>query len=153
MPRFDPKILRIRTPRAFAVDRDVRFQDVDAAGIIFYPRVLEYFHDAYVEFLAHHGHPLPDVLREGRWAAPLRHAEADYFRPMRFGDRIEVALTRALVEATQITIGYRIENTITNELTTIGQTEHVFVDLASFERRDVPEDLAVALRALEAEAD
>src|SRR5512145_2250396 len=85
---FDVEQLRKRPPESFAVERDVRFQDVDAAGIVFYPRVLEYFSDAFVAFLTANGTRLAEVLRERRWGAPLRHAEADYFKPLRYGDRI-----------------------------------------------------------------
>ncbi|HEX9619081.1 MAG TPA: thioesterase family protein [Polyangiaceae bacterium] len=152
MHRFSRQELDFRGNAAFGSTRSVRFQDVDAAGIVFYPRVLEYFHDAYVEFLARHGEPLPVVLAERRWAAPLRHAEADYFRPLRFGDSIEVALVRAHVEPTQITVGYRVENLGTKEVAAVGQTVHSFVILPSFERCPVPRALADALSGLGAGA-
>jgi acyl-CoA thioesterase FadM len=89
-------------------------------------------------------------LSERRWAAPLGHAEADYFRPLRFGDEISVALVRAHVEATQVTIGYRVELLQAKEVAAVGQTVHTFVELPSFQRRPVPEQLAAALTALDA---
>jgi hypothetical protein len=70
--------------------------------------VLEYFSDAFIAFLNHNGARLPDVLRERRVGAPLRHAEADYFTPLRYGDRIEVAMVRCRLEATAVAIGYRV---------------------------------------------
>lgn len=152
MHRFTRQELNFRTDNAFCSVLAVRFQDVDAAGIVFFPRVLEYFHDAYVKFLARHGHALSTVLAERRWAAPLRHAEADYFRPLRFGDGIEVALVRAHVEETEIAIGYRIENCETKEVAAVGQTVHVFVTLPDFKRCAVPPTLAEAFRRLAVDA-
>jgi len=62
--------LKLSRATAFADRRAIRFQDIDAAGIIFYPRVLEMFHDTYAAFLAFAGAPLPEVLRSGTWLAP-----------------------------------------------------------------------------------
>src|SRR5690349_4057971 len=86
----------------------VRFQDIDAAGIVFYPRILEYFHDAYVAFLAAHGAPLHEALQTGSFLAPIKHCEADFMAPLRFGEQVGVALVRGLVAGSVVTIGYRV---------------------------------------------
>jgi len=148
MHRFTRDDLKLRPLNAFAERRSVRFQDVDAAGIIFYPRLLEYFHDAYVSFLAAVGTPLPEVLRSGRWLSPVRHAEADYFRPLRFGDEVEVALVRAHLEPTEVTLGYRVARSDSDEVCVVGQVVHTFLDAATFRRTDIPELLSAAYRAL-----
>lgn len=49
----------------FAIESAVAFHHVDAAGIVFYSRTFDWFHDAYVAFLAHAGHPLAPAIREG----------------------------------------------------------------------------------------
>src|SRR5687768_5024506 len=100
MYRFERDVLKIRGATAFAEQRPVRFQDVDAAGIIFYPRLLEYFHDLYVNFMSAVGTPLPEVLRNGTWISPVRHAEVDYFKRLHFGDAVEVALVATHAEST-----------------------------------------------------
>ena len=148
MKRFDAELLRERPEGAFAVERDVRFQDVDAAGIVFYPRVLEYFSDTFVAFLAAHGTRLAVVLRERSWGAPLRHAEADYFKPLRYGDRIEVAIVRAWVEETEVSIGYRVARVSDAVVASVGQTTHVFVEMEGFRRAAVPEQLRSAFASL-----
>ena len=60
MHRFDRDELKLSRPQAFVDRRAIRFQDIDAAGIIFYPRVLEMFHDAYAAFLTFAGSPLAE---------------------------------------------------------------------------------------------
>src|SRR3954469_14243645 len=104
MHRFDRQELKLSRPSAFVERRAIRFQDIDAAGIIFYPRVLEMFHDAYAAFLAFAGSPLAEVMRTGTWIAPVRHAEADYFKPLRLGDEVAVAICRAHVVETEATL-------------------------------------------------
>lgn len=141
----------LEAPAGFCHPLTARFQDVDAAGIVFYPRVLEYCHDAYVAFLAAHGHPLHQVLAERRWAAPLRHAEADYLRPIRFGDALEVLLVRARLEGSVLSLGYRLLPASGGAPLALAQTVHVFVDPVHFKRLEPPADLAAAFRRLGAE--
>jgi 1,4-dihydroxy-2-naphthoyl-CoA hydrolase len=149
MHRFQRDELLVRPAGAFSERRSVRFQDVDAAGIVFFGRVFEYFHDIYVSLLATAGHPLDTVLRERRWSAPLRHAEADYLRPLAFGDAIEVAIVRAHVEATEVVLGYQIQKE-SGDVAAIGQTVHTFVEPTTFRRIDIPDDLRARFEKLEA---
>jgi 1,4-dihydroxy-2-naphthoyl-CoA hydrolase len=121
-------------PAGFVQEREVRFQDVDAAGIAFFPRILEYLHDAYLAFIDRSGCSLVEVLATRAWAAPLKHAEADFLRPLRFGDRLEVALCRARFDGSVLTIGYRIIALPSREAAAVGNTVHVFVDAATFQR-------------------
>ena len=123
--------------------REVRFQDVDAAGIVFYARAFDFFHDAYVSFLRARGAPLEEAVRDRSWVAPLRHAEADYLRPLRFGDRIRVAIVNVALEETEYTVAYRID--VDGEPACAGRTRHVAVDPETFKRTRVPDPLRRAL--------
>jgi YbgC/YbaW family acyl-CoA thioester hydrolase len=150
MYRFDREDLKLSRPTAYALRREIRFQDIDAAGIIFYPRVLELFHDAYVAFLEFAGCPLPQVLRAGGWLAPVRHAEADYFKPLRFGDPVRLEICRAHLAETEATLGYRIAREVEgDEVCAVGQVVHTFVDRATFKRTAIPEPVRRALEHVE----
>jgi YbgC/YbaW family acyl-CoA thioester hydrolase len=149
MHRFDREELKRGGSHPFIDQRAIRFQDIDAAGIIFYPRVLEMFHDAYGAFLAHAGCPLAEVVKAGRWIAPVRHAEADYFKPLRFGDEVRVEICRAHVTETEAVLGYRVTRTENGELCVVGQVVHTFVDCATFTRTPMPEAVRRALVRIE----
>lgn len=140
MHHFDKRDLRERTAGYFHHALAVRFQDVDAAGIVFFARALDYVHDAYVALLAELGSDLPSVLRERTWAAPLRHVEVDYFEPLRFGDRLTVTVVAANVADSEIVLGWQILRR--DGVAAVAQTVHTFVDPRSFERMDVPEAFA-----------
>jgi 1,4-dihydroxy-2-naphthoyl-CoA hydrolase len=150
MHRFDREELKLSRPHAFVDPRAIRFQDIDAAGIIFYPRVLEMFHDAYAAFLAFAGCPLPEVLTSGTWLAPVRHAEADYFKPLRFGDPVDVEICRAHLAETEATLGYRVARSGGGEVCVVGQVVHTFVERTSFRRTALPEPVRRALQHIEA---
>jgi len=125
---------------------DVPFQHVDAAGIVFFGRMFDYFHDAYVVSLAEAGHPLPQVIAEGRWLAPLVHAEADYLSPLRFGDPVEARVVRARATGSKLTVGYRVG--VGDRVAAVGHTVHIFCALPSMERVPMPADLAAFYEAL-----
>ncbi len=150
MHRFDREELKRPNPAAFVDARAIRFQDIDAAGIIFYPRVLEMFHDAYGALLSAAGCPLSEVVRAGEWIAPVRHAEADYFKPLRFGDPVTVEICRAHLAETEATLGYRIARSEGGEVCVVGQVVHTFVDRATFKRIPIPEPVRRALEHIEA---
>lgn len=124
----------------FRDPRPVRFQDIDAAGIVFYPRVLEYFHDAYAAWLAAEGYDLAATLDEGLVGFPLVHAEADYLAPMRFGDRVTVEILAPKLGESSFTLGYRVRHA-KGKLAAVGQTNHVCIDRARFRPRPLPSPL------------
>lgn len=128
----------------FSERRPVRFQDVDAAGIIFYPRVLEYFSDAYIAMLRAAGFDLPNELARGTLAMPLVHAEADYLHPLRFGDAVDVEIVGVRVGSRSFTVGYRVRLT-SGQIASTGQTVHVCLDRATFKPVAVPEGMRAVL--------
>src|SRR3712207_4391936 len=83
----------------------VKFQDVDAAGIVFYPRILEYFHDAYVAWLASLGVERAKVLAAPSWAAPIRKVEAEFLRPVTFGDVVGVGVVALAADGSDLAVG------------------------------------------------
>lgn len=123
--------------------RTVPFQDVDAAGIVFFARIFDYFHDAYVGFLRARGVPLEAAVRDRSWVAPLRHAEADYRRPLRFADDIAISVVSVTLDETEFRVRYRIETD--DAVACEGETVHVTVDPDTFRRAAVPGFLRHAL--------
>ena len=118
--------------------RVVRFQDVDAARTIYFPRVLEYFGDVYLALLTKAGLDVPGMLRRNEMAAPLAHAEADFLAPLFFGDAVEVELVKAKLGRSSATFGHRIKKA--GVVTSTGTTVHIFVD-GTFKPIEVPASL------------
>ena len=119
----------------------------DAAGIVYFPRLISYFHDAYVSVLAARGLPLHELIKTSPWIAPIRRAEADFLRPVRFGDRICAALVRAQASTSSIALGWRLtsggsglEGAPGEVVHATGKTVHTFVD-RSFQRAALPEEM------------
>ncbi|UQA57370.1 acyl-CoA thioesterase [Polyangium aurulentum] len=135
----------VRAPSALYTERrHVRFQDIDAAGIIYFARVQEYFHDAFVGFCRQVGIDLPEVIAKGKWGLPLAHAEADYMLPLRFGDEIVVELVWALPSERSITLVYRAR-TEDGRVRAVGQMVHVCIDRETFRSMRLPDELRAVL--------
>ena len=130
----------------FVQRREVAFQDIDAAGIVFYPRFLVYMHDAYVSWLASVGCPLPEVLRDKAWIAPIASVQADFLKPLRFGDAIDVRLVLGARGRSSYRVGFRIDRGA--EAVATGQTSHVV--LIDGRPAPLPEALALGLDGLRA---
>ena len=138
------ELLAASEPR-FVDRRMVRFQDIDAAGIIFFPRVPEYFCDAYIGMLLAHGFDLPRALEDKRVNVPLVHAEADYLAPLRFGDPVLVEVALVRLQRSSFSLGYRVRRAGDGGVACLGQTSHVCVDGATFRSCPIPEPLRAAL--------
>jgi YbgC/YbaW family acyl-CoA thioester hydrolase len=140
MPSFPRETLVDAVGALARQERRVRFQDVDAAGTIYYARAFEYFGDVYLDLLANAGLDVPGMLQRRELAAPLIHAEADYLAPLRFGDDVRVELVKAEVGTSSTTYGYRITKS-GGEVAAIGETRHVWVDGKTFRPTPVPDML------------
>lgn len=125
----------------FSLPMTVPFQHIDAAGIVFFARVFDYFHDAFVACMHARGLPLPQVLSRGEWGAPLAHAEADYQRPLRFGDQVRAEIVRAELGQTALTLHHQIvSDDAARRVLCTGRTVHVFIDRATGRPRPVPDE-------------
>lgn len=84
----------------------VRFGDLDAAGIAYYPNLVNFLHEAFEDFFAGHvGRPYPEVYRDGI-GFPTVRVEMEFLSPVRYGDRVSVALTVERVGNSSVQIRY-----------------------------------------------
>ena len=77
----------------FTYTRTVRFQDTDAAGVVYFANVLAMCHEAYEASLAASGINLKAFFSNPEVAFPIIHASVDFYRPMFAGDRLMIHLT------------------------------------------------------------
>jgi len=80
---------------AFETNVTIRFEDADPAGIVFYPRAIALAHGVVEDLIRQTELGWHGWFDNKRLAAPVRHAEADFFVPMRAGETLSA---RAWVE-------------------------------------------------------
>ena len=122
----------------------VPFQDIDAAGIVFYAHLFRYAHEAYEQFMQQIGCSLQEMLAQGSYLLPLVHAEADYHRPLRYADQLCLELRLKRLGRTSFTLGYRV---LGEDQTTHAslETVHVALDRTTQRPLTLPDSLRKAL--------
>lgn len=128
---------------AFLYPRTVRFQETDAAGVVYFANTLAMCHEAYEASLIAAGIEVQQFFRvDAAIAVPIIHAEADYLRPAFCGDRHEIQLTPTLQSDHAFQIQYviyeanRPERPISKAL-----TRHLCIDPTSRQRQPLPQNL------------
>jgi acyl-CoA thioester hydrolase len=68
----------------------VYYEDTDAGGVVYYANYLRFAERARTEMLRRHGIESSELMAKEGIAFAVRHCEADYRRPARLDDRLEV---------------------------------------------------------------
>lgn len=69
------------------LERYIRFADIDAAGWLYYPRFIEFCHNAFEDWINSTA-PLNyrQIIDQQRWGFPAVAVKAEYFAPLKHAD-------------------------------------------------------------------
>ncbi len=124
---------------AYRAQLEVRFGDIDQAGIVYYPRFIHYFHVAMEEFFRHEvGIDYARVLEDYRLGHPTVHLEVDFRRPLRYGDQIEVEVRIEKVGRTSVSWRYTVYRQGETEAVAEARIVTVNLSLETFHKMEVP---------------
>lgn len=122
---------------AFHTERAIRFADEDHAQIVYYPRFFHFFHEAFEDMFGAQGVPYRQCLDENvGW--PAVHAEADYKRPVRFGDRLAITISVARVGDTSATFEYVGTRVGDSEVAVTAKIVVACLDMATMRSQAIP---------------
>lgn len=91
-----------------AYDRAVSFEDVDAAGIVFFARYFSYCHEAMERFFGGVPGGYLGLITKRRIGFPTVHLETDFAAPLRYGDVARISLFVMKVGTTSCAFRYEI---------------------------------------------
>lgn len=120
----------------------IRFADTDASRRIHYTALFRHFEIAEDEFFRHIGYPYSS--REAGVSYPRVHVEADYLRALRYDDEVEVAVAVDRAGRTSYTLAFSVRKDGAEAAR--GKITAVCMNLETQRAREMPEDLAAALR-------
>ena len=119
-----------RTFMPFRTRITVRFGDADPAGFVYYPVLFHYCHVAMEEFLAERlGIPYHRLMVEERIGFPTVSAEAEFFKPLVYGDEAEIEVSVTQIGQSSATFEYSIRRVSDSGLCARATNVHVSMNL------------------------
>lgn len=119
----------------FQTKERLSFYDCDPAGIIFFASLLKIAHTTYEKFLAHIS-PNRNFFFDKEFVLPIIHCEADYHKPLKAFDEIDVSVVVKDVRDNSFELNYKFE--IDSKLYAEAKTIHVCVEKNKFEKTSLP---------------
>jgi len=94
----------------------VRFDDVDGAGIVYYPRFFNFCHKTFEDLFNQRG-PLKysTLIKEQDIGFPTVHVHADFLKPFYYGDEIDISLGIKSMGNSSVNCVFILHNALTNE--------------------------------------
>jgi 4-hydroxybenzoyl-CoA thioesterase len=129
----------------FSYERPVRFEDVDAAGIVFFPRFLGYCHEAMEAMLAPIRGGYAGLVVDRRLGLPAVHVEADFKSPLRFGDVAQISVVVERIGRSSCTFRHTLSRK--DEIVAIVRHVVVLSDLGALASTPIPEDVRAVFEA------
>jgi YbgC/YbaW family acyl-CoA thioester hydrolase len=115
----------------------VRFGDLDAAGIAYYPNLVNFLHEAFEDFFVGHvGKPYPEVFREGL-GFPTVKVAMEFLHPVHYGDHVDISVVVEKVGRSSVQIRY--DATVKGRPVFRAVNTAVVVDMKTFQPTPVPQ--------------
>ena len=105
----------------------VKFNEVDALGIVWHGHYIRYFEDGREAFGEKHGLTYMDIYHKG-YTAPLVNIHCDYKKSLVYGDSVLVETTFIDNPAAKLVFNYKIYRASNRELIAAGSSIQVFLN-------------------------
>ena len=123
----------------------IRFGDVDNAGIVYFPRILDYCHRVFEDFFQDlAGISYDRLINTRRVGFPTVHISADFKRKMKYGDELDIRLSVTRTGNSSADFRYRIFSKASGEELADVKLTVAAVDMDAFKPVRIPEDLRAA---------
>jgi len=127
------------------LERPIRFDELDPAGVVFFGRYGYFAHEAIERFFDDLDGGYPGLVNGRHIGLPIVHFEADFRAPLRYGDviRIETACTK--LGTTSATLHHEMKKAATLDLCAVVGMVVATTDLRSFRSCPMPADVRAHL--------
>lgn len=130
----------------YATHFTARFSDVDPAGIIYFARLIDYFHRALEAYFEEHLKiSYAAMVQRDRVGVPVVRVEGDFFVPVAFGEKFSVRVAPHKLGRSSMAMQYTVYKQETECASFI--ITHVTTNLDTFKPIPIPEALRAAMTA------
>lgn len=136
----------------FKTDFQVRFADVDNAGIFYYPRFFHAFHVAFEKWWEEeYGRGYHEILNDEKVGFPAVHIDCTFHKAVTFGHSYEIWLGVTKLGSRSVTFRYELRDAATGVLHAASNTTKAVVDMNKFHACTLPDKMRTAFEALQIE--
>ena len=127
---------------AFTSLQKIRFDDVDGAGIVYYPQYFHLCHKAFEDFFDDAASvSYPQLINDQRRGFPTVAIHSGFSAPLRYGDIALVKLAIDRIGRTSATFNYEIRRKQDSKLCFSAQITKVYMDLDSNSVLPIPDEM------------
>ncbi len=127
---------------SFTSIHKIRFDDVDGAGIVYYPQYFHLCHAAFEDFFDTAASiSYSDLIRKRRLGFPTVAIDSGFTAPLSYGDVAVVELSVEKIGTTSATFAYRIRRRRDGVACFAATVTTVLIDLDSQKPQTIPPDL------------
>ena len=127
---------------AFTSLLKIRFDDVDGAGIVYYPQFFHLCHKAFEDFFDDAASiSYPQLINEKRRGFPTVAIESNFTAPLSYGDIAMVTLAIEKIGRSSVTFNYEIRRKQDSELCFTARITKVFMDLDTKKVLPITDDI------------
>lgn len=126
-------------------ERPVRFEEVDAAGIVFFGRFASYCHDAMERFFEALPGGYAVLIMQRKIGFPAVHVTSDFRAPIRYGDIARITGTVTKLGTTSCHFSFAITRASDGVDVATMSHVHVCTDLTTMTKLALPADVRAVL--------
>lgn len=127
--------------------RPIRFEEVDAARIVFFARFLNYAHEAMEHFFASLEGGYSHLITVRETGLPAVAVKMEFQAPVRYGDTLRIETETARLGNRSATLRYRMFRQHDGELAATVEHTVVLTDLLTVKSKAMPEDVRAVFTA------
>ncbi len=134
---------------AFTFRMPVRYGSVDFARIVYYPQFLHFCHVAMEEmFAAVVGVSYPDALQKEKVGYPTVKSEADFVKPVAYGEELEMSVAVERMGTSSVVFVYEGRRSSDGEAAFRVRNIQVAVDMDAWESTPIPDHHRAAFETI-----
>ncbi len=126
-------------------DREVAFEDVDAAGIVYFARLIGFAHGAMERLFDDVPGGYRAIVTKRGIGFPAVHVTTDFRAPIRYGDTARIATTVRKLGTTSLEVHFAMTRTSDGEPIATATHVHVCTTLSKLTKLPFPADIRQAL--------
>jgi 4-hydroxybenzoyl-CoA thioesterase len=126
-------------------ERPIKFEDVDAAGIVFFARFVSYAHEAMEHFFSSLDGGYPRLIMERRVGLPAVHLDVSFRAPARYGEVLRIETSVSKLGNRSAVLHYRMFDARRGHLCAEISHTVVLSDLRTISSIDMPADVRARL--------